>query len=117
VERRDDAPVHVPFFSPIVFMQAFLSLHKAPIPGRSSVSTPSLAERVDSAESTDNLEERCDEDFQNNSAASPSQEAATCHAAVDDEGFAALEAGRLPQVGGRFPPPTPCRFHGMLTVT
>jgi hypothetical protein len=117
VERRDDAPVHVPFSSPIVFMQAFLSLHQAPIPGRSSVSTPSSAERVDSTESTDNLEERCNEDFQNNSAASPLQKAASCHAAVDDEGFAALEAGRLPQVGGRFPPPTPCRFHGMLTVT
>jgi hypothetical protein len=115
-ERRDDAPVHVPFSSAIVFTQAFMSLHRdqAPIPGRSSISSPSSAERGDSAElSTDNLEERCDEDFQDNSAASPLLEAATCHASVDDEGFAALEAGRLPQVGGRFPPSTPCRFHGM----
>jgi hypothetical protein len=100
VERRDDAPVHVPFSSAIVFTQAFrMSLHQAPIPRRSSVSSPTSAERVDSVESTNNLEERCDKDFQNNSAASPLQEAATCHAAVVDEGFAALEAGRLPQVG------------------
>jgi hypothetical protein len=98
-------------------MQTFLSLHQAPIPGRSSVSSPTSAERVDSVESTVNLEERCDEDFQDNSAASPLLEAATCHAAVDDEGFTALEVGRLPQVGGRFPSPTPCRFHGMLTMT
>jgi hypothetical protein len=94
-----------------------MSLHQAPIPRSSSASSPSSVERVDSVESTDNLEERCDGDFQDNCAASPLLKAATCHAAVDDEGFATLEVGRLPQVRGRFPPPTPCRFHGMLTVT
>jgi hypothetical protein len=77
-----------------------MSLHQAPIPRSSSISSPSSAERVDSVKSTDNLEELCDEDFQDNSAASPLLEAATCHAAVEDEGFASLEVGQLPQVGG-----------------